>query len=67
MPYVLVRHTVEDYDKWKPLFDGHADARSAAGSLGGQLMRSAENPNDITVMFEWDTMENAMQITHRTG
>jgi hypothetical protein len=28
MPYILARHKVEDYAKWKPLFDENVDARS---------------------------------------
>jgi hypothetical protein len=24
MPYLLVRHTVEDYARWRPIYDEHA-------------------------------------------
>ena len=41
MPYVLVRHKIEDYAKWKPVFDEDATARRASGSKGGQLFRNA--------------------------
>jgi hypothetical protein len=32
MPYLLVRHKVENYAKWKPLFDDHGGTRKASGS-----------------------------------
>ncbi|MBS1911212.1 MAG: antibiotic biosynthesis monooxygenase [Bacteroidetes bacterium] len=59
MPYILVRHTVEDYDKWKAIFDEDAPNREAGGSLGGQLMRTAGNPNEVTVLFKWESLEKA--------
>jgi quinol monooxygenase YgiN len=62
MHYLLVRHTVEDYARWKPFFDGHAATRKAAGCQGGVLCRSADNPNQITLLFEWDDLANARQF-----
>ena len=31
MPYLIVRQKVEDYARWKPVFDEHATARKEAG------------------------------------
>ncbi len=45
MPYILVRHKVEDYAKWKPVFDEHGAARKAIGSKGGYLFRNIDDPN----------------------
>jgi len=60
MIYVQVRHTVADYAKWRPFFDGHAPARRAAGATGvHQVYRDLENPNQITIVTEWDTAEHA--------
>jgi len=59
--YLLVRHTVADYAKWKPVFDEHAAARKAAGCRGGILFRRAGKPNEITILFEWDNLEKAQQ------
>ncbi len=57
MPYVIVRHKIEDYAKWKPVFDADAKDRRTGGSKGGQLFRNAHDPNEIVVIFEWDTMD----------
>jgi hypothetical protein len=59
MPHVLVRHKVADFAKWKPVFDEHSTTRAAAGSKGGQLFRSASDPNDVTILFEWESIEKA--------
>ena len=62
MPYLLVRHRVEDVTRWKPIFDAHGATRQAAGSRGGQLWRSADDPNELVILFEWDDLERARQF-----
>jgi hypothetical protein len=34
MPYYLVRHKVQDYAKWKPIFDQHCATRQVYGHRG---------------------------------
>ncbi len=63
MPYMLIRHTVADYEKWKPVFDAHQAVRKPAGGKGGQLFRNADNPNETLVLFEWDNLQNARKFT----
>ncbi len=62
MPYVLIRHKVTDYNKWKPVFDEHAATRRASGSQGGHLFRSADDPNELVILFEWNDLEAARQF-----
>jgi heme-degrading monooxygenase HmoA len=62
MPYLLVRHKVADYAKWKPFFDQHSATRQASGSQGGRLLRNANDPNELVVLFEWDDLEKARQF-----
>lgn len=59
MPYVMIHHKVADFAKWKPVFDEHGAARKAAGSKGGYLFQSADDPNDVIGLLEWDSIENA--------
>jgi heme-degrading monooxygenase HmoA len=59
MPYILVQHSVEDYARWKAGFDGHGATRQASGSNGALVLRNAEDPNQVTVLMEWDSLENA--------
>jgi heme-degrading monooxygenase HmoA len=63
MPNLLIQSTVEDYAKWKSVFDEYVTDRKTSGSKGGHLFRSADNPNDITILFEWDDLDRARQFT----
>ena len=51
MPYILVRSKVEDYAKWKPVFDGQASFRKSSGSKGENVFRNADNPNELFVSY----------------
>lgn len=62
MVHVLIRHAVEDYDRWKPYYDDNARARQESGSLGYRLFKSAADPNELVMLFEWDSMENAQSF-----
>jgi heme-degrading monooxygenase HmoA len=63
MPYLLVRHKVEDYEGWKPVFDhDHGATREQWGSKGGRILRNADDPNELVILLEWDSVENARQF-----
>ncbi|MEZ4768959.1 MAG: hypothetical protein R2844_11105 [Caldilineales bacterium] len=64
MVHVIVRHTVEDFARWKPYFDSDTGTRKAAGSQGGMLLRGADNPNEVVIFFRWDSLENVQAFTH---
>ena len=59
MPYLLVRHRVEDFAKWKSVFTEHSAARKAGGSRGGLLLHDADDPNNLVLLFEWDSLARA--------
>ena len=63
MPHLLIHHKVEDYDRWKKAFDEHAPMRQAAGSKGGYLFRSADNPNEVVMIMEMEDLDRARQFT----
>ena len=64
MIYLNVRHTVEDYAKWREGFDTHAAARQAAGATDEvYVMRNVDNPNEITVVLGWSDLEKARAFT----
>ncbi len=62
MSYLLVRHKVENYAKWKPVFDAHGATRKAGGSKGARLFRNAADPNEMVLLFEWDNLEKAQKF-----
>jgi hypothetical protein len=64
MPVMLTRIVVGDYDVWKPMFDrDDPDARRAA--LGHRLFRSADNPGEVFVQVEFDSLEEAKAARER--
>jgi uncharacterized protein (DUF1330 family) len=62
MPYILIRHKVKDYAKWKPVFDEHGATRKASGSKGGYLLCNTEDPNEVVIFMEMDDLEKARQL-----
>lgn len=63
MPYLLIRHKVKDYERWKRHFDEHAATRKAGGSKKGRLYRNAEIPNEVIALFEWDDLAQARRFS----
>ena len=59
MSNILLRLSVADYAKWKPVFDEYASVRKTSGSRGGSLFRNADNPNEVLILWDWDTRANA--------
>ncbi|TMK49487.1 MAG: hypothetical protein E6G70_08735 [Alphaproteobacteria bacterium] len=59
MPVLMVRGDVEDFDRWREVFDENAGARTAHGCQRVRRFRSTENPNHLLILFDWDTEENA--------
>jgi heme-degrading monooxygenase HmoA len=59
MPTIRIKHKVQDYDSWKNVFDNFVDTRKKGGEKSYQIWRTKNDPNDLDLMFEWDTEENA--------
>ena len=59
MPHMMIHHQVADYDAWKPIFDEYDATRRARGGGDYMLFRGADNPNEVVIVFEWDSVENA--------
>ena len=63
MVYLNIRHTITDYEKWRPFFDDDEARRRTAGATGvKQVYRDLDDPNIVTVILEWDTAENARRF-----
>jgi heme-degrading monooxygenase HmoA len=59
MPGLLVRHKVEDFAKWFPVYSNHASMRKNGGEKGAHVYRNADDPSEVFILFEWDSIENA--------
>jgi hypothetical protein len=63
MTYLLVRHHVADFSKWKPVYDAHLAARQKAGLREKNLLRSVDNPNEVVLLFEAEDLKRAQAFT----
>jgi hypothetical protein len=58
MAFMLTRIQVGDYDAWKPMFDkDEPGARRSA--KGYRILRSADNPGEVTLLIEFASAEDA--------
>jgi quinol monooxygenase YgiN len=58
---MLVKHTVKDFAVWKEVYDSVAELRATNGELSDHIYRDSINPNSLTIMFKWDSLENAQR------
>jgi hypothetical protein len=64
MIYIYVRHSIEDYAKWREGYDNHAAARQAGGATDeAYVMRNIDDPNEITIILGWSDLEQARAFT----
>jgi hypothetical protein len=59
MSQVLIKHKVNDYAVWKDVFDNFADFRKSSGEKSYRILYQHDDPNDLMLLFDWDTQENA--------
>lgn len=54
----IIRHRVRDFEEWKKAFIVHAPVREAAGCKGSRVLQMEDDPNNIVVILEFDTLAN---------
>ena len=64
MASILITHMVNDFAEWKKIFDSKIDFRKSNGELSTQIFRDATNPNKLTVINKWTSMESAQKFAH---
>mgnify|MGYP003620431753 CR=1 FL=1 len=52
--YILMRRQLNDYDAWKQVVSQLDGLRAQYGSRGFTAYRSAANPAEVLLVFEWD-------------
>lgn len=57
--YVLILHEVEDYPKWKIIFDQAAQIRSDAGEVEYHLLAAAGNARHVVHFSRWRSLAAA--------
>jgi len=59
MAMLIVRHQVEDFDRWRSGYDANAEVRTNGGVTHQMVYRSADDSNDVTVMHMFDSVDAA--------
>jgi quinol monooxygenase YgiN len=62
MVHVMIRHKVTDFSKWKQAFDAHLNQRMGAGETGCRLFHAVDDPRDVTLLCDWDSLEGARRF-----
>jgi hypothetical protein len=62
MPYLLVRHKVADFSKWKPVYDAHLPARQKADLKEKHLLRNVDDPSEVIILFEAEDLQKAKEF-----
>ena len=59
---VLVRITVEDLAKWKPVFEKASAIRKSYGAKGSHAFSREGSPNEIFILTKFEDMEQAKKM-----
>jgi len=63
MPAIIVNHQVADFATWLKAYEEHAATRSAAGATGSIVFQDINDPNNVTVYIEVDSLEHAREFS----
>jgi heme-degrading monooxygenase HmoA len=58
MAIILTRINVGDYERWKPMFDQDTPG-ARGGAKGHRLLRNADEPNEVFIMVEFSSADEA--------
>jgi heme-degrading monooxygenase HmoA len=62
MAFVLLQFRVKDYGEWRKVFDSSRNLQKSYGWISSQVYHGASDPNEVTLLNEWDTLENAQRF-----
>lgn len=66
MIYLMAIQKVEDFNRWKKIFEEHSSHREAMGSKGAKIIRDSTNPNEIVVITKWEDRNAAKKFASST-
>ncbi len=62
MSLAIIHHRVRDFAAWKTVYDDHESAQVAAGMTNGRVFQSADNPNEVTILFDVADIARAQEF-----
>lgn len=54
MARIIIQHQVADFDAWRPTYDADEPGRKASGVTDVAVLRDADDPNSVWLVFEAD-------------
>ena len=57
--YSITTHPVKDFGAWKSIFDQFESIRKETGERRAVILQHADDPNMVTIINTWDTIETA--------
>jgi hypothetical protein len=57
--YLLVRAKVRHFETWKKAYDAHLPVRKEFGLNEEHLLRGADDPNDVVLLFKVSSLDRA--------
>ena len=66
MVSLFVRHSVSDYETWRKVYDEFFETRKQAGVTGEAVYQSVDDPNEITLVLDFETIETARAFPENT-
>ena len=64
---LVVKHPVEDYAAWRTVYDSLEPLRQEFGCTGQSVFQEPGNPNDVTVLHFWPSLEAAQGFASSDG
>jgi hypothetical protein len=61
---LVVRHSVNDYATWRPVYDELEPLRVQHGCTGKAVMASPTDANDLLITHDFPTVEQASAFAH---
>ena len=63
MHYLFCKHRVEDYAKWRRVFDADAAAQQESGLRLLHVLRDTADPNLVVMLFRAEDLDKARAFT----
>lgn len=67
MVLVQFRVTVSDVDRFKAAFEKHLEEMKSDGAVNPQLWSGEANPNELSMMAEWESHDAMMESSDKRG
>ncbi len=64
--YIVVRHKVKNFEKWEKEYSAHLQKRIEVGLTEKHLLRGANDPNEVIILFEAQDIKRAKTFSEST-